>query len=116
MRKILIFLMVALVLVTGAFAQDSEAEAKFFDFKTRKWETIPTNESAVVTSLVGGHGGGDNGIVEVLYDYVNGNVAAEDVSEIGVSCRNHMLVFAAEKSRNEGVIVDVEKYINDMIG
>ena len=98
------------------WASMEEKEAKFYDFKTRKWETIPTNESAVVTSLVGGHGGGDNGIVEVLYDYVNGNIPAEDVSEIGVSCRNHMLVFAAEKSRHEGVIVDVEKYIKDVIG
>lgn len=98
------------------WASMEQTEAKFFDFMTRKWETIPTNESAVVTSLVGGHGGGDNGIVEVLYDYVNGNIPAEEVSEIGVSCRNHMLVFAAEKSRHEGVIVDVEKFIKDTMG
>lgn len=97
------------------YASMADTEATFYNFKTRETEKWPTNDNAVETSLVGGHGGGDNGIVEVLYDYVNGNIDAKDVSEIGVSCRNHMLVFAAEKSRHDGVIVDVEKYINDMI-
>ena len=50
-----------------------------------------------------------------LYDYLTGKVEAEKVSEIGISCKNHMMVFAAEKSRREDVVVDVKKYTQEMM-
>ena len=88
-----------------------EKEAKFYDFKTRKWEAIPTNESAVVTSLVGGHGGGDNGIVDDLCLYFGENIKTKSISDIRTSIMNHMLVFAAEESRATNTVVDVEEFV-----
>ena len=79
-------------------------EIRIFHFEGRWWETIHTN-GRVDGTLVGGHGGGDPGIVNALYDYMTGAKTAEEVSEIGISCENTRLVFAAERSRLNG---DVE--------
>ena len=59
----------------------------------------------VPAAVAAGHGGGDPGIVNALYDYMTGAKTAEEVSEIGISCENTRLVFAAERSRLNG---DVE--------
>ena len=48
------------------------------------------------------------GIVNALYDYMTGAKTAEEVSEIGISCENTRLVFAAERSRLNG---DVETIV-----
>ncbi len=36
------------------------------------------------------------------------------VSDIAISVENHLIVFAAEKSRLENVIVDMEQYVADL--
>lgn len=43
--------------------------------------------------------------MNALYDYMTGAKTADEVSEIGISCENTRLVFAAERSRLNG---DVE--------
>ena len=43
-----------------------------------------------------------------LYDYMTGVKTADEVSEIGISCENTRLVFAAERSRLNG---DVETIV-----
>jgi len=53
------------------------------------------------TTAVGGHGGGDSGIMTSLIDYLHGK-DVPDISEIQISTANHMLCFAAEKSRKNG--------------
>ena len=55
-------------------------------------------------------GGGDDGIVRALYDYFTGAKAAHQVSEIGISCRNHLLVFAAEEARQQNTVVDTAAF------
>lgn len=71
-------------------------------------------EELVDSAITGGHGGGDSGIINSLYDYVIGEKKATEVSEIDVSCKNHMLAFAAEKSRLGGCVVDFEEYLKSM--
>ena len=66
------------------------------------------------SGMYGGHGGGDIGIVNALYDYLTDAKTAEEVSEIGISCKNHMLVFAAEKSRMTNTVVDIDEYVNSL--
>lgn len=61
-------------------------------------------------TLMGGHGGGDEGIVNVLYDYLANDYDGDLLSEIGISVENHLTVFAAEKSRLEGTVVDVKEF------
>lgn len=82
-------------------------EIKIFRFSTREFETICTADGPVDGTVVGGHGGGDPGIIDALYDYMTGAKAAEEVSEIGISCENHRLVFAAERSRLSGNVESI---------
>jgi hypothetical protein len=98
------------------WANVEHSEANLFDYATGKTTQLPLNESGVDSSIAGGHGGGDTGIVGVLYDYVNGDIDMSEVSEIEISCKNHMIVFAAEEARHSGTVVDVEKYYKKYIG
>lgn len=90
----------------GEMFLDFEAdEIKVYHFDTRQFEIINTR-----TGAVSGHGGGDDGIVLALYDYLTGVKTAGEVSEIGISCRNHLLVFAAEQARAQGSVVDTAQF------
>lgn len=83
----------------------------FYDFATKEIKPISAKIDIDGDSIVSGHGGGDQGIVDALYRYLTGGLKAEAVSEIGISCRNHMLVFAAEDSRLHDRVVHVEDYM-----
>ena len=92
------------------WANVQDKEASYFNYMTGETTKLPLNLSNVDDSIAGGHGGGDYGIVYDLYDYINGNIDTKELSEIEISCKNHMLVFAAEQSRLEGTVVDVEEF------
>lgn len=77
-----------------------------------KKETLEIDYSNVGDSITAGHGGGDAGIVDDLYKYVMEDYQSEDLSEIAISAKNHMIVFAAEESRLNGTVVDVDEYTN----
>lgn len=66
------------------------------------------------SNFTGGHSGGDQGIVEDLYDYLAGTYHGKSIPDIEESCYNHMLVFAAERSRAENTVVDVAEYIRSV--
>ena len=78
-----------------------------YDLMTRKKTLIPVTPKE---GALGSHGGGDQGIVDALYEYISTGEASSQISEISISCDNHMIVFAAEKSRLEGTVVDVDEY------
>ncbi|MCL2221444.1 MAG: Gfo/Idh/MocA family oxidoreductase [Oscillospiraceae bacterium] len=59
----------------------------------------------------GGHGGGDKGIVATFCRYIRGDDNIPEISEIGISSANHLLCFAAEKSRlSGGKVVEMEGF------
>ncbi len=91
-------------------ASMNDSNLEFFDFLTRETKEIPIFSKVIGDSIMSGHGGGDEGIVDALYDYLTGVIEADNVSEIGVSAQNHMLAFAAEKSRLDGNIIDMEAF------
>ncbi len=93
---------------------DSESGKQFcfYDFATKEKRYLDSEIAVSGDSIVSGHGGGDNGIVVALYDYLTNILSADDVSEIGISCSNHLLVFAAEDSRVNGETIDAKKYID----
>ena len=66
-------------------------------------------------AITGGHGGGDNGIVDDLCLYSGENVRTKSVSDIRTSIMNHMLVFAAEESRRTNQVVDVEEFVKQYL-
>ena len=59
--------------------------------------------------------GGDYGIVATLYDYLTGTYEGFSVSELRTSVENHLLVFAAEKSRATNTVVDLDEYMDSLI-
>ena len=61
--------------------------------------------------LLNGHGGGDDGIINALHEYLSGTYNGFSVSDIRTSVNNHHLVFAAEQSRKNNSVVDVQDYI-----
>ncbi len=60
-------------------------------------------------SILKGHGGGDEGLIASLYDYFALDIKSASLTEIDISAENHMIVFAAERSRLEGGVVEVEE-------
>ncbi|MBR3943211.1 MAG: gfo/Idh/MocA family oxidoreductase, partial [Clostridia bacterium] len=85
-----------------------DGHLKLFDFATRKMEEIDVY--AYGNTIDSGHGGGDAGIIRALYDYMTTGEVTEQLSEISISVKNHMIVFAAEQARLTGQVVDVEEF------
>ena len=83
---------------------------KIQNFCTKKVEEIDINNSVLGDSIVSGHGGGDSGIMSLLYDVLCGNASADDLSNISVSVKSHTIVFAAEQSRIEGRVVELSEF------
>ena len=61
-------------------------------------------------AILDGHGGGDGGIVRVLYKYLTEDYNGDMLSEIGISVQNHMIAFAAETSRKENRVVKMSEF------
>ena len=91
----------------------SDTFITIYDFEKDKTYEISTEEGLKDETIAGGHGGGDTGIVYSFYDLLTGK---EDKSlcDVSESAYNHMLVFAAEKSRLEGIVVDVDEFIKSI--
>ncbi len=90
---------------------ENNAPIEIFDFGTREKTEIPMSGK---DGISGGHGGGDTGIVNALYEYLNGEYKGDSVPEIRESCDNHLIVFAAEKSRKENAVIDFSEYYDSL--
>lgn len=88
-----------------------DGSIKIYDFMTQNETIIPMN---AVDGVVGGHGGGDAGIVHSIYDYLTSNIRAKSIPTIEESCHHHILVFAAEASRLSGQVIDIEDFVNTL--
>lgn len=91
-------------------------EIEYFDFATREHTYFRTADALTDQSILGGHGGGDAGIVNDLYSYIVGESEGNSFSEIGISVKNHAIAFAAEESRLTGKVVDMREYRNSFEG
>lgn len=78
-------------------------------FGEKEYQEIPVSDMVTDDSIVGGHGGGDQGIMHAFYELLCGR-RASGVCDIGETCRNHMIAFAAERSRLEGRVVCLSEY------
>lgn len=82
----------------------------YHDLVTKKTEQISVNDAILGDSILSGHGGGDSGIMNSLYEMLCGKVSADELSNISISVKNHKIVFAAEKSRLEGRVVNLSEF------
>ncbi len=80
-----------------------------YDFETEKTTEIQIADKLVDDTIIGGHGGGDDGIMYAFSDLLHGveNVALCDVAE---AVDNHMIAFAAEESRLTGCVINMDEY------
>lgn len=92
-------------------ALEGDTPITIYDFSTEETTEIA---SSGTDGIGGGHGGGDAGIIVTLYDYLNGTYNGKSVPDIEESYRNHLIVFAAEKSRAENTVVDLDEYISSL--
>lgn len=86
-------------------------EIEYFDFKTREHTHLNSSDNLLDQSILGGHGGGDGGIVNDLYRYLAEGAEGNLFSEIGISVKNHAIAFAAEESRITGQVVSMKEFL-----
>ena len=91
-------------------ATTTDKEIAFTDNVTGEVTMIPVVGGEGAGTVLGGHGGGDAGIMSVFSLLVSNEYKGISAATIETSCKNHMIVFAAEESRAEGKIVDVAEY------
>lgn len=90
-----------------AYAKDQEITV--YTFADRQTVQIPVMKTE--ESIVGGHGGGDEGIIRELYEYLSGTYTGYRAADIDISVKNHIIGFAAEQARHAGTVVDVQEMI-----
>lgn len=91
-------------------AKDTCDEITIYDFATGKSTTIKPVEDMQKADITGGHGGGDTGIMEAFCALLREEYSGNSICEIDVSCRNHLMAFASEVSRQSGEVVDLTQF------
>ena len=76
-----------------------------FDFLTDTTKVIDTEASDA--SILGGHGGGDYGLMSGFIAAVGANDPSKILSGPSETLETHLMVFAAERARRENSVVDV---------
>lgn len=90
------------------YANANDTEITLYSFDTGKISKISVEETD--ESIVGGHGGGDEGIVMELYDYFSGNYNGYCAADIDTSVKNHLIGFAAEYARHHDTVESVAEF------
>lgn len=84
-------------------ANESRAEIEIHDHRTGNVEHIAKPRG------VGGHGGGDEGLMRAFVGAINGDRATV-LTSAREAVASHLLAFAAEEARVTGQAVDMERY------
>lgn len=89
-----------------AYAADDAIQ--IYTFEDRATRFVPVRETD--ESINGGHGGGDDGIVRELYDYLGDDYQGFSAADVEISAKNHLIGFAAEAARHGGTVENVDSY------
>jgi hypothetical protein len=81
------------------------SKIRIFDFLTDETQVIDTE--AADSSILGGHGGGDGGLMEAFLAAVAARDQGKILSGPSESLESHLMVFAAEKARRENRVVSL---------
>ena len=84
-------------------ANEARAEIEIHDHRTGKMERIARPRG------VGGHGGGDDGLMRAFVSAINGDRAGV-LTSAREALASHLMAFAAEQARVTGEAVDLERY------
>ncbi len=91
-----------------------DQSAYFYDFATRQISVVYSPDVTIDHTIAGGHGGGDMGIMEDLYEYIANDNPSDSISDVDVSCMSHLICFAAEKARHTNKTIDMNEYIKSL--
>ena len=80
---------------------------EIFDFLTDQTRTIDTEAGAGDDTALGGHGGGDYGLMDHFVSAVAENDPSLILSGADESLESHLMVFAAERARRENSVVNL---------
>ena len=87
----------------------------YFSFKTGETTKVPVVAASKASEhFGGGHGGGDQGIVSAFFARIKGTYTGKSISSIRQSVDNHLIAFAAEKSRIEGTVITLSEYAAEL--
>ncbi len=89
----------------GEITGDGE-KIKIYDFLTETSTEIDTVKAD--SSILGGHGGGDYGLMSSFVSAVASGDASPILSGSGESLESHLMVFAAEQARRENKVMTVQ--------
>ncbi len=78
-----------------------------FDFLTDQTKIISTETDDPALSILGGHGGGDYGLISRFVDAVANHDQSQILSGPAESLETHRMVFAAERARLSHTVVDL---------
>ena len=81
-----------------------------YDFATRKTEQITIADAVAGEMITGGHGGGDEGIMDAFFARLRGEYRGKSICSLREACENHLIAFAAEASRLTGTVIDMEQF------
>ena len=96
----------------GEIVASMFGEISLYSFADKQIREIPLNVPGEELST--GHGGGDEGIMEDLYEYFTNGNPSDAVSGIELSYLNHLICFAAEESRFNDRVIDLEEYSENL--
>ena len=91
------------------YANASDTEITVYTFADDKRRSYPVTETE--ESITGGQGGGDQGIVAELYEYLSGNYTGFCAADIETSVKNHLIGFAAEEARLTDRVIHMADYL-----
>ncbi len=78
---------------------------ELFDFLTEKKTEVDLDSSDA--SILGGHGGGDFGLMDGVISAVASGDCSHILSGPDETLESHLMVFAAERARKERCVVEV---------
>ena len=83
----------------------------YVSVKTGETTQIPIEDASKAGEhFGGGHGGGDQGIMEAFFSRMKGTYNGKSISSLRQSVDNHLMAFAAEESRLNGTVVSISEY------
>jgi hypothetical protein len=62
-----------------------------------------------------GHGGGDSGIMGEFIRHIQSSDVSHGLTSAAVSVQSHLMAFAAEKSRLENKIINIDEYMKSLL-
>lgn len=90
-----------------ANASDTQITVYTFADGLRRYYPVTKTEE----SITGGHGGGDQGIVAELYEYLSGSYRGFCAADVETSVKNHLIGFAAEEARLTDRVIRLADYL-----